>query len=54
MNSNFRQIKAIEQKNKQRLLEVNPGLDDKSGITFWQEKMNKVSDTLMSDRLYIF
>ncbi len=34
MNSNFRQIKAIVQKNKQRLLEVNPGLDDKSGIYF--------------------
>lgn len=31
---NFRQIKAIEQKNKQRLLEVNPKLDDKSGIYF--------------------
>lgn len=31
---NFRQIKAIEQKNKQRLLEVNPGLDDESGIYF--------------------
>lgn len=31
---NFRQIKAIEQKNKQRLLEVNPGLNDESGIYF--------------------
>lgn len=31
---NFRQIKAIEQKNKQRLLEVNPKLDDESGIYF--------------------
>lgn len=31
---NFRQAKAIEQKNKQRLLEVNPGLDDESGIYF--------------------
>lgn len=31
---NFRQIKAIEQKNKQRLLEVDPGLDDESGIYF--------------------
>lgn len=30
---NFRQIKAIE-KNKQRLLEVNPKLDDESGIYF--------------------
>lgn len=31
---NFRQIKAIEQKNKQRLLAVNPNLDDESGIYF--------------------
>lgn len=31
---NFRQIKAVEQKNKQRLLEVNTGLDDESGIYF--------------------
>jgi hypothetical protein len=31
---NFRQIKAIEQKNKQRLLEVNSRLDDESGIYF--------------------
>lgn len=31
---NFRQVKAIEQKNKQRLLEVNHRLDDKSGIYF--------------------
>lgn len=31
---NFRQVKAIEQKNKQRLLEINHRLDDKSGIYF--------------------
>lgn len=31
---NFRQAKAIEYKNKKRLLEVNPTLDDKSGIYF--------------------
>jgi len=31
---NFRQVKAIEQKNKKRLLEVNPVLDDESGIYF--------------------
>lgn len=31
---NFRQIKAIEQKNKKRLLEVNSRLDDESGIYF--------------------
>ena len=30
----FRQAKAIEQKNKQRLLAVNPKLDDESGIYF--------------------
>ena len=29
---NIRQVKAIEQKNKRKLLEVNPQLDDKSGI----------------------
>lgn len=34
MNNNFRQAKAIEWKNKKRLLEVNPTLDDKSGIYF--------------------
>ena len=33
-NSNFRKAKAIEYKNKKRLLEVNPKLDDKSGIYF--------------------
>lgn len=31
---NIRQAKAIEYKNKQRLLAVNPKLDDKSGIYF--------------------
>ena len=31
---NVRQAKAIEYKNKKRLLEVNPNLDDKSGIYF--------------------
>lgn len=31
---NFRQVKAIEQKNKKRLLEVNSRLDDESGIYF--------------------
>lgn len=31
---NIRQAKAIEHKNKQRLLAVNPKLDDKSGIYF--------------------
>lgn len=31
---NFRQVKAIEQKNKQRFLAVNPKLDNESGIYF--------------------
>lgn len=31
-NNNFKQAKAIEYKNKKRLLEVNPHLDDGSGI----------------------
>ena len=31
---NIKQAKAIEYKNKKRLLEVNPKLDDKSGIYF--------------------
>lgn len=31
---NIRQAKAIEQKNKQRLLAVNPKLNEKSGIYF--------------------
>lgn len=30
----LRQVKAIEAKNKQRLLSVNPSLDEKSGIYF--------------------
>lgn len=32
--NNIKQIKAIEYKNKQRLLAVNPKLDDRSGIYF--------------------
>lgn len=32
--NNIKQVKAIEYKNKQRLLAVNPKLDDKSGIYF--------------------
>ena len=34
MNDNFRKAKEIESKNKQRLLEINPNLDEKSGIYF--------------------
>lgn len=33
-NSNFRKAKAIEYKNKKRLLEVNPKLNEKPGIYF--------------------
>ena len=33
-NQNFKKAKAIESQNKKRLLEVNPTLDDKSGIYF--------------------
>lgn len=33
-NKSIAQIKAMENKNKKRLLEVNPKLDDKSGIYF--------------------
>ena len=34
MNENFRKAKAIESKNKKRLLVVNPELDEQSGIYF--------------------
>ncbi len=34
MNSNFRKAKAIEQKNKERLLKANPELNEDSGIYF--------------------
>lgn len=34
LNQNLKRAKAIEQKNKQKLLAVNPDLDDKSGIYF--------------------
>ncbi len=34
MNENYRKAKIIEQANKKRLLEVNPNLDEKSGIYF--------------------
>lgn len=32
--SNYRQVKAIEYANKKKLLQVNPKLDEKSGIYF--------------------
>lgn len=32
--SNYRQIYAIEKKNKEQLIKVNPNLNDKSGIYF--------------------
>ena len=34
MNQNYRKAKAIEAKNKKRLLEVNPKLNEESGIYF--------------------
>ena len=34
MNQNIRQVKAIEYKNKKRLLAVNPKLNERSGIYF--------------------
>lgn len=34
MNQNFRRTKAIEAKNKKRILEVNPHVDEESGIYF--------------------
>lgn len=34
LNQNLRRAKAIEQKNKQRLLAVNPKLNERSGIYF--------------------
>lgn len=33
-NSNFKKAKAIEAKNKERLLSINPCLDERSGIYF--------------------
>lgn len=34
MPSDFRKLKAIERESKKRLLEINPDLDDSSGIYF--------------------
>ena len=34
MSTNYRKIYAIEKKNKERLLKVNPKLNDRSGIYF--------------------
>lgn len=34
MNNNFRRVKAIEKENKRRLKEVNPDLNEDSGIYF--------------------
>lgn len=33
-NRNYRQVKTIEKKNKERLLQINPELDEGSGIYF--------------------
>lgn len=34
LNQNIKRVKAIEQKNKQKLLVVNPNLNERSGIYF--------------------
>lgn len=38
MATNYRQVYAIEKKNKDRLLKVNPKLNDKSGIYFLEQQ----------------
>ena len=41
---NYKQIKAIEEKNKQRLLRLNPNVDEKSGIyTFVRADENGIN-----------
>lgn len=42
MATNLRQVYAIEKKNKERLLKVNPKLNDKSGIYFLLREDEKV------------
>lgn len=39
---NVRQRKAIEAKNRQRLLALNPDLDDRSGIYFLTREENGI------------
>lgn len=40
-NRNIKQVKAIEKKNKERLLAVNPKLDDESGIyILWRTEIH--------------
>lgn len=38
INHNISKIKAIEQKNKHRLLAVNPKLDEKGGAINYEQK----------------
>lgn len=41
LNQNLKKAKAIEQKNKKRLLAVNPNLDEKSGIyILWRTEVH--------------
>lgn len=42
MGVNYRQIKAIEQKNKQRILKLCPTLSDESGIYIFHRKENGI------------
>jgi hypothetical protein len=42
MGVNYRQIKAIEQKNKQRILKLCPTLSDESGIYIFFRRENEI------------
>ncbi len=42
MNQNFRRAKAIEAKNKKRILEINPHVDEESGIYFLTRTENGI------------
>lgn len=44
LNQNLKRAKAIEQKNKQRLLAVNPNLDEGSGIYFLTREDEESAD----------
>ena len=52
MATNYRKIYAIEKKNKDRLLKVNPKLNDKSGIYFLLREDEKSADYLSALSTY--
>ena len=52
MATNYRQLYAIEKKNKERLLKVNPKLNDKSGIYFLLREDEKSADYLSALSTY--